>query len=121
MEYNATTEFYSRLTTVFHDKNYLFHFVLAGIVSQDYVLHMYSLTDIDRVMCLLENVSAPLESGEKQNFYKMLEIMQTHGNLHAQQLVEDIKACIRREDPVVKNKTTEAIASSIEGIYIIAT
>ena len=105
MEYNALINFYGKLAAVFHDKNYLFHFIPAGIVPQDDVLHMYSLSDVDRAMCLLNNVSVPLECGEKQNFYKMLEIMQTNGNVHTQQLVEDIRASVRGEDPVVKSKT----------------
>ena len=77
---------------------------------------MYSLSDIERAMCLLKNISAPLENGEKQNFYKMLEILQAHGNPQAQQLAEDIQASVRREDTVVKGKTTGTITSSIEGI-----
>ena len=107
--------FYDKLVTVFHDKNYLFHFIPAGIVPQDDVLHMYSLSDIDRAMCLLNNVSAPLECGEKQNFYKMLEIMQTHGNVHTQELVEDIKASVREKDPLVKSKTTGTDSTVSEG------
>ena len=112
VEYNLLINFYDKLSTVFHDKNYLFHFVLAGIVAQDDVVHMCSLSDIDRAMCLLSNVSAPLESGEKQNFYKMLEIVQTHGNV---QLVEDIKASVREKDPLVKSKTTGTDSTISEG------
>ena len=101
---------------MFHDKSYLFYFALAGIVSQDDVPHMCSLPDIERPMCLLKNISVPLENDEKQNFYKMLEILQAHGNLQAQQLAEDIQASVRREDPVVRSKTTRTITSSIKGI-----
>ena len=115
VEYNTFIQFYDKLTTVFHDKNYLFHFVLAGIVAQDDVVHMCSLSDIDRAMCLLSNVSAPLECGEKQNFYKMLEIMQTNGNVHTQQLVEDIKASVREKDPLVKSKTIGTDSTVSEG------
>ena len=66
-------------------------------------------------MCLLENISAPLENGEKQNFYKMLKILQAHGNPQAQQLAEGIKASVRREDTVVKGNTG-TIPGSIECI-----
>ena len=106
MEYNAIIEFYSRLTAVFHDKSYLFHFVFAGIIRPDDANQMDSLSDIDRAICLLSNISAPLECGEKQNFYKMLEILQAHDNIHAQQLAEDINTCVRGQDPIVKSKST---------------
>ena len=55
---------------------------------------MSKLPDNDRAMRLLKNISAPLECGEKQSFYKMLEIMQTHGKHHAQQLAENIIAVV---------------------------
>ena len=100
---------------MFHDKSYLFHFISAGIVPQDDVLDLYSLSDIERAMCLLNSISAPLKNGENQNFYKMLEILQAHGNPQAQQLAEDIQESVRRQDTVVKSKTTGTITSSIEG------
>ena len=115
VEYNTLINFYGKLATEFHDINYLFHFIPAGIVPREDVLHMNSLSDIDRAMCLLNNVSAPFECGEKQNFYKMLEIMQTHGNVHTQQLVEDIKASVRGQDPVVKSKTIGSAKTVNEG------
>lgn len=64
---------------------------------------MSNLPDDERAVHLLKNISAPLECGEKQNFYKMLEIMQTHGSSFAQQLAENIIAFIRgtnRDDAV---------------------
>lgn len=76
---------------------------------------MSNLSGSDRALRLLKNILAPLESGEKQSFYKMLEIMQAHGNLHAQQLAESIKAFVRGLDPVVNS---EAIATPTEGTYI---
>ena len=90
----------------FHDKNYLFDFVSAGIIPSDNANQMYSLPDVDRAMCLLNSISAPLECGEKQNFYKMLEMLQAHDNIHAQQLAKDINTCVRGQDPIVKSKST---------------
>ena len=115
VEYNLLINFYGKLATMFHAKNYLFHFVSAGIVPPDSASQMDSLPDIDRAVCILTNISTPLECGEKQSFYKMLEIMQAHGNIHAQELAEDIKASVRVEDPVVKSKTTGTAATVIEG------
>ena len=101
VECNAFIKFFSKLTTVFHDKNYLVHFVPAGIISPNDVHNMSNLSDNDRAMCLLKNISASLECGEKQSFYVMLEIMQAHGNLLAQQLADCIKVFVRGVDPAV--------------------
>ena len=101
MEYKAFVNFYSKLRTVFHDRNYTVHFVSAGIISPKDVDDMYMLSDNDRAKSLLKNISASLQCGEKQGFYKMLEILQVHGNFSAQQLADDIKVFVRGEDPAV--------------------
>ena len=116
-EYEALTKFYNKLTAVFHDKSYLSHFVPAGIILVNDVHHMSDLPDNDRAICLLKNISTPLERNEKQNFYKMLEIMQEHGNLHAQQLADNMKAFVTGMDTLVIIKSTKAVATSSEGIY----
>ena len=115
VEHRAFTQFYSKLITVFHDKSYLVHFVPAGIILPNDVDEMSILSNSDRAVRLLKNISAPLECGEKQGFYKMLDILQAHGNLHAKQLAESIKAFVRGVDPVVRSDNTRAIAISIEG------
>ena len=117
MEYNAVIKFYSRLTTVFHDKSYLFHFVSAGIIPPDNASQINNLPDNERAICILKSISAPLECGEKQNFKKMLKIMQDHGNLYAQQLAKDVNTCVMGQDPVVKSKTIET-TTVIEGNQI---
>ena len=113
MEYKAFIKFISRLSTVFHDKNYLAHFVSAGIISPNDVDDLSKLSNNERAMVLLRNISASLEFGEKQSFYKMLEIMQAHGNLFAQQLADHIKVFVRGEDPAVVSMSTEV--APIEG------
>ena len=97
---------------MFHDKSYLPYFVPAGILLLNDVHHFSSLPDNDRAMCLLKNISAPLECGETQSFYKMLEIMYVHGNLHAQQLAESINKFVEVK-PVVGSESTENV--SLEG------
>ena len=94
LEYRVFIKFYSRLTTIFRNKDYLPHLVTAGIVVPDSVHHLSSLSNRDRAMRLLEYISDSLEGGEKGCFYGMLEIMQEHGNLHAQNVAEDIKKAI---------------------------
>ena len=41
--------------------------------------------------------------------------MQTQGNIHTQQLVEDIKASVRGQDLVVKSKTIGSATTVNEG------
>ena len=116
MEYKAFINFYSKLTTVFHDKSYLAHFVSAGMISPNNVDDMSKLPNNDRAMVLLKNISASLEFGEKQSFYKMLEIMQARGNLLAQQLADHIKVFVRGGNPAVAMDTT--VTTLTEGTYI---
>ena len=98
--------FYSRLTTVFRNKDYLPHLVTAGVVSPDSIHHLSSLSDRDRAMHLLKYISDSLEGDEKGCFYRMLEIMQEQGNLHAQNLAEEInKTIISGVDSVAKTYT----------------
>lgn len=96
MEYEVFIQFYSKLITVFNDRSYLHHFVPCKIVSPSDVQHMYNLPDNDRAVYLLNKISAPLECGEKQCFSNMLDVMMTHGNLHAQTLAENMKAIIEK-------------------------
>ena len=117
MESKAFVDFYSKLTTVFHDKNYLAHFVTAGIISPNDVDEFSKLSDNDRAMSLLKYISAPLECGNKQSFYNMLEIMQTHGKHHAQQLAENIKTVVRGVDTGTSQRA-ETVVTPSEGMYI---
>ena len=66
MEYKALIHFYSKLTVVFHDKNYLAHFVSAGIISPNNVDDVSKQSNNDRAMLLLKNISASLKFGEKK-------------------------------------------------------
>ena len=95
VEYSAFKKFYSQLTTVFCDTNYLSHFVSESIISLSDVDHISSLSGRNRALCVLRSISAPLECGETQSFYKMLEIMQSHGNLHAKNLAENVSKYVR--------------------------
>ena len=114
IEYEAFIQFYNELITVFQDKNYLIHFVPTKIISPSDAHYMYNLSDIDRAMCLLKNISAPLECGEKQSFHKMLEIMQIHGKSYAQSLAENMKKFVSGKDPTAGNDVTESIATPSE-------
>lgn len=77
---------------------------------------MSNLPDNERAVCILKNISDPLECGENQNFYTMLEVMQDYGNCDAQKLVEDIKTLIASED--YKIESIGAAAVSTEGIVV---
>ena len=77
---------------------------------------MSTVSDNERAVCILKTISHPLECGDNENFYKMLEVIHDHGNPHAQELVEDIKALIGSKDHDIKS--TETAASPTEGIVI---
>ena len=118
VECEALIQFYNELLVVFCDKNYLAYFVSAKIFLPRDVCHMSKLSDNGIAVCILVKIFASLESAEKQSFYKMLEIMKEHGNLHAQQLAENMKAFIKGIEPVVVVENTKAVVTSVEGMYI---
>ena len=106
VEYRVFIKFYSRLTTVFRNKDYLPHLVTAGIVAPDSVHYLSSLSNRDRAMHLLEYISDSLEGGEKECFCRMLEIMHNQGNLHAQNVAEEInKAIVSGADSIARTFT----------------
>ena len=113
IEYEAFIQFYNELITVFQDRSYLAHFVPTKIISPSDAHYMYSLPDYERAMCLLKNISAPLEYGEKQSFDKMLEIMRIHGKPYAQQLVGNMKEFIIT-NANASSDSAEAIATPNE-------
>ena len=87
-------KFYSKLTIVFRNKDYLPYLVTAGIVPPDNIHYLSSLSNRDRPMRILEYISDSLDGGDKQSFYEMLEIMKGHGNNHAQNLAEEINRAV---------------------------
>ena len=94
VEYRVFIKFYSRLSTVFHNKDYLPHLVAARVVSPDSIRHLSSLSNRDRAVRLLACISDSFEGGEKGCFYGMLKVMQEHGNLHAQNVAKEINKAI---------------------------
>ena len=104
-------KFYSKLATVFRNKVYLPHLVSARIVVPDNVHHLSDLSNRGRAMRLLEYISDSLDVGEKGCFYGMLEIMQEHGNLLAQNVAEEInKAMVSGVASVAKTYSVGSIA-----------
>ena len=117
VEYEAFIQFHNEFTKVLHDKSYIPHLVSARIISLNDVHHTSNLPDNERAVCILKIISDPLESGESQNFYRMLEVIQDHGNYDAQKLVEDVKTLIASKDYNIRS-TEAAAAAPTEGIVI---
>ena len=106
-------KFYSKLTVVFRNKDYLPYLVTARIVPPDNIHYLSSLSNRDRPMRILEYISDSLDGGDTQCFYDMLEIMKDHGNNHAQNLAEEVnKAVIRGVDPLTKIKSLGSVGST---------
>ena len=116
IEYEAFILFHNKINKVLCDKRFTPHFVSAKIISLNDVRHISNLPDNQRATCLLKSISGPIENGDTQNFYKLLEIMRDHGNPDAQKLVEDIKAFIGRNDPSIRS--TETAAAPTKGKVI---
>ena len=113
MEHTVFVKFYSKLTVVFRNKDYLPYLVTAGIVPPDNIHYLSSLSNRDRPMRILEYISDSLDGGDKQSFYEMLEIMKGHGNSHAQNLAEEInKTVISGVDAIAKMNCFRSVAST---------
>jgi len=95
MEREAFITYYSDLTQVFRTNTFAAHFVSARIITMTDHDEICSLSPTSGGIRLLRNVSAPLETGDTRNFYKMLDIMQNHGNNHARTLVGSMQSFIR--------------------------
>ena len=91
---------------MFYDANYLSHFVRDRIILARDVDHITSLPGRDRAVCVLNNITASLEGGNTQSFYKMLEIMQSYGTLHAQEVANDILKLVSNVVSVVPKEGT---------------
>ena len=114
MEHGVFVKFYSKLTIVFRNKDYLPYLVTAGIVPPDNIHYLSNLSSRDRPMRILEYISDSLDDGDKQLFYEMLEIMKGHGNNHAQSLAEEInKAVVNGVDfRIAKINSFESVGST---------
>ena len=97
MEYDVFITYYSDLTQVFRVDNILNfagRFLSARIITRSEYDEIYSLSPTDGSIRLLRSIAGPLEIGNTEHFYKMLEIMQNHGNIHAKTLSEKIQLLI---------------------------
>ena len=115
MEHGMFVKFYSKLTVVFRNKDYLPYLVTAGIVPPDNIHYLSSLSNRDRPMRILEYISDSLDGGDTQCFYDMLEIMKGHGNNHAQDLAEEVKAVISGVDSLTKIISLGSVTSLRSG------
>ena len=75
---------------------------------------MCNMLDNDRALHILKKISRTLECGENQNFSKMLEVIQDHGNPPAQKLLEIIKEFVRSN----MDRRTDNAPPLIEGSYV---
>ena len=112
LEYGVFIKFYSKLTMVLRNKDYLPHLVTARIVAPNNIHRLSDLSNDDRAMHLLEYISDSLVGGEKGCFYRMLEILQEHGNLHAQSVAEEIKNCNLGSIARTKSDSIGSVASN---------
>ena len=113
VEYSVFVKFYSKLTTVLCDKEYLPHLVTAELVSPDNVHHLSNMSNRDRAMRILEYISNSLCGDDTQCFYIMLKIMEDHGTFHGKSLAKDItKAIASGEKRITKISSLGSTAST---------
>jgi len=86
-------ENYASLCNTITDINELLkYFVTENIISMDQeeVIKTSCVTKSDKVSTLLLHISCPLESGDSNGFYTMLQIMKTYGVDATQRLADQI-------------------------------
>ena len=61
-----------------------------------------AVTNIEKARIVLQIVSAALENGYTNSFYKILEIMKNHGNSDTKELSTDIECGIKGKEGMIK-------------------
>ena len=91
-EHEVFIQYYSKLTSILQ-VDLTPHFVTAKIITlsdEDEITKASTTSHRAAMKMLLKPVSSSLETGYTTSFYKMLEIMQQHGNDAAQHLSGEI-------------------------------
>ena len=102
IEYKVFIQYYSKLTSILQ-VDLTPHFVTAEIITlsdEDEITKASTTSHRAAMKMLLKPVSSSLETGYTTSFYKMLEIMQQHGNDATQHLSGEIFDKVR--SPEVK-------------------
>ena len=115
-ELNALAVFkenYALLCNTITDVNKLLkYFVTEKIITTDEEEEIKTCTTkADRVSKLLLNISGPLEAGDSNGFYILLQIMKTHGVDATQRLANQIIAKVDKFKPPILVNT--GVTSSI--------
>jgi len=96
-EYKVFKETYPQLMKTLTDiDDLLTYFVARNIITmrQEDDIKQLSVPQ-ERVRRLLLIISGPLESGDKNGFYVLLDIMKNHGTQSTQDLAENILSKLR--------------------------
>jgi len=107
-------QYYSKLTSILQ-VDLCPHFVTSNIITisdQDEIIKTATTSRKAAVIMLLNTISLPLSTGYTTSFYKMLEIIQQHGNDAAQYLAGEILAKVK--SPEVKKSDGEMIRIEIK-------
>jgi len=96
-EYEVFIQYYSKLTSILQ-VDLTPHFVTVKIITlsdEDEITKASATSHRAAMKMLLKPVSSSLEAGYTTSFYKMLEIIQQHGNDAAQHLAGEILAEVK--------------------------
>jgi len=113
-EYKAFIQYYSKLTSILQ-VDLTPHFITAKIITlsdEDEITKASTTSHRTAMKMLLKPVSSSLETGYTTSFYKMLEIIQQHGNDAAQHLAGEILA------EVESSKVKKHELKSLKGIVV---
>jgi len=108
--------YYSKLTSILQ-VDLTPHFVTAKIITlsdEDEITKSSTTSHRAAMKMLLKPVSLTLETGYTTSFYKMLEIIQQHGNDAAQHLAGEVLAEVK--SPEVEKSE----AKKLEGKYFLS-
>jgi len=94
VEHEVFLKYYPDLIQAFRTNTFAAHFVAAHIITMNENDEISNLQPRDGSLRLLRSVSAPLETGQTDNLYSMLQIMQAHGNDYAQKLSQKIYSVV---------------------------
>lgn len=104
-EHEMLIKYYERLCSTVTDVNKIaLHCVTKKIISPHDHVELCGITNQSKqVTMLLHHITGPVEAGNPQVFYDLLDIMEQHGLQATQQLATEIKCSLNIESCCIRS------------------
>jgi len=119
IEYKVFKEYYSGLKSILPAQSLSQYFVSADVIGfQDEEEICVAKTSSAKATILLQKLAGPLEQGNVFVFQKLLQLMETHGNVATKDLANKMKnrlSSLKKEPAVPQTASTASGSSTPSG------